>query len=119
MIHLNTLDVQFIATQNELSEMGYDHEDQLIEDFLDNLEHNFPKLDQFFEIDRLPFGFTVECDTEEIADTIAEELTEFVQYRSNMVSDAINFEVGRQQADIKQAIDELEKTLAKLKNLLV
>ena len=119
MIHLGTLDVQFIATQNELSQMGYENEEQLIEDFLNDLEHNFPKLDQFFVIEQLPFGFTVECDTEEIASTVTEELTELCEYRVRMVDDAMNFEGGLNMDQINEAIEEIEKTLAKLKNLLV
>ena len=119
MIHLGTLDVQFIATQNELSQMGFQNEEQLIEDFLTQVEHNYPKLDQFFEIEQLPFGFTVECDTEEIAEVVNEELNELCEYRVRMMDDAMNFEGGLNMDQINEAIEEIEKTLAKLKNLLV
>ena len=113
-----TATVSFYPSLEELNDLGYDSVYDMSDDLQMQVDDNYPGLLHFAEFDPESEGLMIYCDTEEIADTVVEELNEFIQYRSNMVSDAINFESGRQQADIKQAIDQLEKTLATLKNLL-
>jgi len=45
-------------------------------------------------------------------------LNHLIQYREAMVDEAMNFEGGLDMDQINEAIEEIEKTLAKLKNLL-
>ena len=113
-----TATVSFYPSLEELNDLGYDSVYDMSDDLQMQVDDNYPGLLHFAEFDPESQGLMIYCDTEEIADTVGEELNEFIQYRSNMVSDAINFEAGRQNAEIKQKIQELENTLKELKNLL-
>ena len=113
-----TATVSFYPSLSELNDLGYDNVFDLSDDLKNQVDDNYPGLLHFAQFDPESAGFMVYCDTEEIAETVNEELHYFKEYRSNMVSDAINFEAGRQNAEIKQKIQELENTLKELKKLL-
>lgn len=110
--------VFFQLTLAELNDLGYDNMFDLSKDVQDTVDANYPGLLHFAEFDTHSRFMAINCDTEEIAETVNEELKYFMEYRSNMVSDAINFEAGHQQAEIKQKIQEVEEKLAELKKLL-
>jgi len=110
--------VFFQLTLAELNDLGYDNMSDMSKDVQDTVEANYPGLLNFAEFDTHSRFMAINCDTEEIAETVNEELKYFMEYRSNMVSDAINFEAGHQQAEIKQKIQEVEEKLAELKKLL-
>ena len=110
--------VSFYPRIAELNDLGYDNVFDMSDDLRATVDDNYPGLLKFAEFDPESSGFMVYCDTEEIAETINEELHYFMEYRSNMVSDAINFEAGHREAAIKQKIQEVEEKLAELKKLL-
>ena len=110
--------VFFEPTLSELNDLGYDNVYDLSEDFSATVDGNYPGLLCFAEFDTNSRFIAINCDTEEIAEMINEELHYFMEYRSNMVSDAINFEAGHRDAAIKQKIQEVEEKLAELKKLL-
>ena len=72
----------------------------------------------FVDFDTNSRFMNVFCETEEIAEVVNEELNHLIQYREAMVDEAMNFEGGLDMDQINEAIEEIEKTLAKLKNLL-
>ncbi len=114
-----TATVLFEPTVTELGNIGYGDPFELEEDFRYHLENNFPGLLGFVDIDTNSRFMNVFCETEEIAEVVNEELNHLIRYREIMVDEAMNFEGGLDMDQINEAIDELEKTLAKLKNLLV
>ena len=113
--------VSFYPSLAVLNDLGYDNVFDMCEDLEDTVKANYPGLDdkKIAQFDPESAGFMVYCATEEVAEVVNEELNYLIQYRSDMVSDAINFEAGHQQATIKQKIQELENTLEELKKLLV
>ena len=111
--------VRFYPTIATLNDLGYDNVFDMSADLLCTVDDNYPGLLKFAEFDPESSGLMVYCDTEEVAQTVNEELHYFIEYRSNMVSDAINFEAGHRDAEIKQKIQEVEEKLAELKKLLV
>lgn len=116
-----TATVSFYPSLAVLNDLGYDNVFDMCEDLEDTVKANYPEL--YFEdecqFDPESAGFMVYCAVKDVAEVVNEELNHLIQYRSNMVSDAINFEAGHQQATIKQKIQELENTLKELKKLLV
>ena len=111
--------VFFQLTLAELNDLGYDNMSDMSKDVQDTVEANYPGLLNFAEFDTHSRFMAINCDTEEIAETVNEELHYFMEYREAMVNDAMNFEGGLDMDQINEAIEEVEKTLAKLKNLLV
>ena len=110
--------VLFEPTNIELGNIGYGDPFELEEDLRDQLESNFPGMLGFVDFDTNSRFMNVFCETEEIAEVVNEELNHLIQYREAMVDEAMNFEGGLDMDQINEAIEEIEKTLAKLKNLL-
>ena len=114
-----TATVLFEPTDIELGNMGYGDPFELEEDLRDQLESNFPGMLGFVDFDTNSRFMNVFCETEEIADVVNEELNYLIDHREIMVDQAMDFEGGLDMDQINEAIEEIEKTLAKLKNLLV
>ena len=96
-------------TQSELSTMGYRDMYHFEEDFKSMVEGNYPGLLRFAEFDTNSRFMAINCDTEEIADTIKDELKCLLEYFSLR---------KKEDEEIQEQIRKIEIELVKLKNLL-
>ena len=111
--------VLFEPTDKELLHMGLDSPFDFAEELEIMLEDNFPGILRFAEIEVNSRFVNVNCDTEEIAQAVNEEVNHLIDYRMDMVDNAFNFEGGLSQEEIQEEIRKVEKELVKLRNLLV
>jgi len=111
--------VLFEPTDKELLHMGLDSPFDFAEELEMMLEDNFPGILRFAEIEVNSRFVNVNCDTEEIAQAVNEEVNHLIDYRMDMVDNAFNFEGGLSQEEIQEEIRKVEKELVKLRNLLV
>ena len=111
--------VFFEPTDKELLHMGLDSSFDFGQELEEMLEDNFPGILRFAEIEVNSRFVKVNCDTEEIANVVNEEMNHLIDYRMDMVDNAFEFEGGLSQEEIKEEIRKIEIELVKLRNLLV
>ena len=111
--------VFFEPTDKELRELGLGSTFALAEELTNMLEDNFPGILRFADFDTNSRFVNINCDTEEIAEAVNEEMNHLIDYRMDMVADALTFEGGLTQEEVKEEIRKIEIELVKLKNLLV
>ena len=111
--------VFFEPTDKELRELGLGSTFALAEELTNMLEDNFPGILRFADFDTNSRFVNINCDTEEIAEAVNEEMNHLIDYRMDMVADALTFEGGLSQEEVKEEIRKIEIELVKLKNLLV
>jgi len=111
--------VFFEPTDKELLHMGLDSSFDFGQELEEMLEDNFPGILRFAEIEVNSRFVNVNCDTEEIANVVNEEMNHLIGYRMDMVDNAFEFEGGLSQEEIKEEIRKIEIELVKLRNLLV
>jgi hypothetical protein len=110
--------VFFEPTDKELRELGLGSTFALAEELTNMLEDNFPGILRFADFDTNSRFVNINCDTEEIAEAVNEEMNHLIDYRMDMVADALTFEGGLTQEEVKEEIRKIEIELVKLKNLL-
>jgi hypothetical protein len=108
--------VFFEPTLSELNDLGYDNVYDLSEDFTATVHDNYPGLVRFAEFDTNSRFIAINCDTEEIAETINEELQYFMAYRATMIADAAEED---ERDEIKLRIQILQDEINELKKLLL
>ena len=111
--------VFFEPTDKELRELGLGSTFALAEELTNMLEDNFPGILRFADFDTNSRFVNINCDTEEIAEAVNEEMNHLIDYRMDMVADALTFEGGLSQEEVKEEIRKIEIELVKLRNLLV
>ena len=111
--------VFFEPTDMELRELGLGSTFALAEELTNMLEDNFPGILRFADFDTNSRFVNINCDTEEIANAVNEEMNHLIDYRMDMVADALTFEGGLSQEEVKEEIRKIEIELVKLRNLLV
>lgn len=111
--------VFFEPTDKELLHIGLDSSFDFGQELEEMLEDNFPGILRFAEIEVNSRFVKVNCDTEEIANVVNEEMNHLIDYRMDMVDNAFEFEGGLSQEEIKEEIRKIEIELVKLRNLLV
>lgn len=111
--------VFFEPTDKELRELGLGSTFALAEELTNMLEDNFPGILRFADFDTNSRFVNINCDTEEIAEAVNEEMNHLIDYRMDMVADALTFEGGLTQEEVKEEIRKIEIELVKLRNLLV
>jgi hypothetical protein len=108
--------VFFEPTLSELNDLGYDNVYDLSEDFNATVDDNYPGLVRFAEFDTNSRFIAINCDTEEIAETINEELNYLIEYRTTMIADAAEED---ERDEIKLRIQILQDEINELKKLLL
>ena len=111
--------VFFEPTDKELRELGLGSTFALAEELTNMLEDNCPGILRFADFDTNSRFVNINCDTEEIAEAVNEEMNHLIDYRMDMVADALTFEGGLTQEEVKEEIRKIEIELVKLRNLLV
>jgi hypothetical protein len=111
--------LEYFPSPAELEILGCSDAFPISQELKEQIHTNYPGLLHFTRFTTTLEGFKVECDTEEIAKTINEELNYYIESILNAPNVADKTKPEDTLNALRSQVEVLEKELQKLKNLLM